>query len=325
MGLYDREYYRDDYSRREFWQIGAVTLTLIGVIVALFFVQLVTIDFEQYANWIDPLMYWGGFSHEKILDGQVWRLLTSLFLHHPYNSVWLMVAGIVILAYCGRSVEGTYGPKEMFWYYVFTGLVTQLALLAVCILRPFHFLPPEPGYGSGGPVAAVMVLFALMAPNAKVPVVFYSVRAGTLATIIIIGNLLLFASSQFRYFTAIPVLCGAAFAFAYYQYNWRVSNWIPDFPGLRGIPMRGPKKSQPLFRSSEPDTPQLPMRADHQPSAPVDPVSAPATVLGPVDEQLEAQVDRVLAKVGKFGKQSLTAEEQAVLQKASELYKNRRK
>jgi hypothetical protein len=43
------------------------------------------------------------------------------------------------------------------------------------------------------------------------------------------------------------------------------------------------------------------------------------------DENLEAKVDQVLAKVSKYGQESLTPEEREILFKASELYKKRRK
>lgn len=321
MGLYDREYYREEHARREAWQIGPVTLGLIAVTVAAFFTQLATVNPREFGRWFDPLLYWGGFSADKILDGQVWRLATSIFLHHPYDSIWLIAVGLVILAYCGRNVEGTYGPKEMFWYYVFTGIVTQVALFAVSVAQPFNFVPPEPGYGCGGAVAAVMVLFALHAPNQQVPLVFGNVRAGTLASIIVLGNMALFVASRFTYFSAIPVLAGAAFAFAYHEFGWRVSNWVPDLPGLRKQAVRSPVKSRPLFQSEDVETPSP--SPQHQPRPYTKTPTPPPT--GPVDEQLEAQLDRVLGKVAKSGKESLTADENEILMRASEIYKNRRK
>lgn len=323
MGLYDREYYREDHARREAWQIGPVTLGLIALTVGVFFAQLVSLDIRQYGRWGDPLLYWGGFSTEKILDGQIWRLLTSLFLHHPFDNIWLIATSLVVLAYCGRGIEGTFGPKEMFWYYVATGVVTQLALFAVSLARPFNFVPPDPGYGCGGSVAAVMVLFACLAPNAPVQLLLGSVKAGTLATVIVLVNVALFATSGGRYFGAIPVLAGAAFALAYHQYGWRVSNWVPDLPGLRKRPARSPVKSRPLFHNdADRETPQptspppMPIRKFELPSE----ASASA-----VDEQLEAELDRVLGKVAKSGKASLTSEENAILLRASEIYKTRRK
>jgi hypothetical protein len=55
-------------------------------------------------------------------------------------------------------------------------------------------------------------------------------------------------------------------------------------------------------------------------------VAAPVAA-GPaehVDEQLEAKVDMVLEKLGRVGVQNLTPEEQAILRRASEVYKKRR-
>ncbi|QEL18478.1 rhomboid family intramembrane serine protease [Limnoglobus roseus] len=324
MGLYDREYYREEHARREVWQIGPVTLGLIGVMVAVFFLQLAMINIREYLTYYDPLLYWGGFSLDKILDGEVWRLLTSLFLHHPAQNLWLFAASLVILAYCGRSVEGTYGPKEMFWYYVLTGLVTQLALFAVSYFRPFNFEPPDPGYGCSGPVVAVMVLFALHAPNSQVPLLFGSVRAAPLAAVIILVNLALFALNPRQAFGAISALSGAAFAFAYHQNHWRVSNWIPDLPGLRKTQTRSPIKSRPLFQDDPPE-PSTPIDL-RRPAEPPEPVPTPAiTSPATVHEYLEAQLDQVLSKVAQHGKASLTPTEQEILLRASEVYKSRRK
>lgn len=325
MGLYDREYYREDHARREFWQIGPVTLGLIAVTVGVFLMQLVTINTRQYTSAFDPLLYWGGFSVDRILDGQVWRLVTSLFLHHPANNIWLIGLSMIVLAYCGRNVEGTYGPKEMFWYYVFTGLVTQLAFLAVCVARPLNFVPPEYGYGSGGPVAAVMVLFAIHSPNSKVPLLYTSVRAGPLAAVVVFANLALFFMTGFNHFQAIPVLAGASFALVYHQSGWRVSNWVPDLPGLRKSAVRSPVKSRPLFQSPEKETPTPSDPASPYPEL-SEPIAAPVLKsAATVSEHLEAQLDQVLSKVAKFGKASLTPTENEILLKASEVYKNRRK
>lgn len=322
MGLYDREYYREEHARREAWQVGPVTLTLIGITVGAFFVQIALTNPVLYGAWSDPLLYWGGFSADKILQGEVWRLVTSMFLHSLFGNLWLLAAGVVILAYSGRGIEGTYGPKEMFWYYVATGLVTQLALFAVCVAKPFNYEMQEPGYGCGGPVAAVMVLFALLAPNDRVPLLFCTVRAGTLASIVVLVNVALFAVSGGRYFSAIPVLAGAAFAMAYHEFHWRVSNWVPDLPGLRkSAAVRTPVKSRPLFQNEDHETPHpSPPPTPAQPSPGLAESAAPS-----VDEQLEAELDRVLGKVAKTGKASLTPDEHAILMRASEIYKTRRK
>lgn len=324
MGLYDREYYREEHARREAWLIGPVTLGLVAVTVGAFFLQLATINVGWYGHYFDPFLKWGGFSLDKILDGEVWRLGTSLFLHHPAQSLWLFAASIVVLAYCGRGVESTYGPKEMFWFYALTGFVTQLALLTVSYFQPFRFVPPDPGYGCTGPVVAVMVLFALHAPNAQVPLVFTSVRAAPLAAVIVLANLALFFATPGQSFSAVSALVGAAFAFAYHQNHWRVSNWIPDLPGLRKAAKRSPVKSRPLFQDTPPTSPPPDRRPADEPAD--ETVATPAlTAPATTPEYLEAQLDQVLGKVARQGKASLTPTEQEILLRASEIYKSRRK
>jgi hypothetical protein len=53
----------------------------------------------------------------------------------------------------------------------------------------------------------------------------------------------------------------------------------------------------------------------------------PVASTGPdrsVDEQLEAKLDHVLEKVSRYGRDSLTPDEQEILKRASEIYKRRR-
>ena len=325
MGLYDREYYREEHARREAWQIGSVTIALMAVTILVFLAQLVLLDYRQYGKWGDPLLFWGGFSVDKITDGQVWRIVTSLVLHHGYENIWLIVASLIVLGYCGRGVEGTYGPKEMFWFYLLSGLFTQLALLAVSAARPFNFVPPEPGYGCGGPVAAVMVLYALLAPNDRVPLFIGSIRASTLVSIVVLVNLGLFAISGGRYFAAVPVLAGAIFGLIYHRFGWRISVWVPDLPGLRrSRPRISQPRSRPLFRDVEIETPEPESHSSHDRPRKSE-STAESPVLSALDEQLEAELDRVLGKVAKTGRESLTAEEHALLLRASEIYKMKRK
>lgn len=322
MGLYDREYYREEHARRQSWQIGPVTLSFIAITTIAFMGQLLTLDLRQYGKWCDPLLYWGGFSVDKILNGQFWRLITSIVLHHPSDTIWLIVASLIILAYTGRGVEGTYGPKEMFWYYVLSGIVTQLVLLAVSIARPLQFIPPEPGYGCGGSVAAIMVLFARLAPEERISLLLGSVKASTLAAIIVLVNVALFASTNGRYFSAITVCSGAVFAVAYHHYGWRISNWIPDFPRTRSRGNLRRTVPSPAYQGAYIETPQP------NPVSPP-PIRKPdSTVEAPItgdDDQLEVELDRVLAKVAKTGRASLTPEENALLLRASEIYKMKRK
>jgi len=107
-------------------------------------------------------------------------------------------------------------------------------------------------------------------------------------------------------------LLGAAFAFAYYKFNLRVLNWMPNL----GRAVRTRRKA-PLRVYEESREPRQPVAASvTQPKAEGSGRS--------VDEQLEAKLDQVLEKVARYGRESLTAEEQQILMLASEIYKRRR-
>jgi membrane associated rhomboid family serine protease len=323
MGLHDRDYYRDEYASRERWHFGYVTMALAIAVFVPFLIQIAATQPRKYGHYHDPLMYYGGFVLDKITEGEVWRVFTAAFLHDAMGSnLWLLGFSVFVLLFCGRNVESTYGSKEVFWFYVFAILISQLAFLVACQMKPLHFVPPDPGYGSGGATAAILVLFACIAPDSRIPLMVVSIRSGHLALAVVLANLVLFGTYKDGYPPAIPILTGAVFALAYHRFDWRVSNWIPDLPGLRASARPPVVKSRPVFQpepvvanESEPVTPR---RSGQSSAVPV------AASSPPVDEQLEARVDEVLEKVSQFGRGSLTPQEERILQQASEIYKKRR-
>ncbi|HLW63732.1 MAG TPA: DUF6576 domain-containing protein, partial [Gemmataceae bacterium] len=68
-----------------------------------------------------------------------------------------------------------------------------------------------------------------------------------------------------------------------------------------------------------------PRRRESRPITEDEPTHKVAPAGSAADEHLEAQVDKVLAKVAQQGQDSLTDEERRVLQRASEIYRQRRK
>jgi hypothetical protein len=99
-------------------------------------------------------------------------------------------------------------------------------------------------------------------------------------------------------------LGGALFAFVYFKQNWRLMNWWAD---VRDWSSRLTKPKLRIYRQ-----PTLT-------STPVSGRSKPDEV-----EHLEADLDRVLAKVAEHGQNSLTDAERKILLQASEVYKRRR-
>jgi hypothetical protein len=120
----------------------------------------------------------------------------------------------------------------------------------------------------------------------------------------VVQDAFIFLSKQ-KTNTAVAVhLAGAFFAFAYYKRHWRVLNWWGQ---LRSFFQQRARPRLRIYRE-EPRRPA--------------PVAAPLDA--DEDDQLEAKLDAVLAKVARFGQGSLTDSERQILLRASEVYKKRR-
>src|SRR5262249_40804542 len=125
MGIYDRDYYRRDGPSYlgSFMERGTVCKWLIGINVVVFILQMLTrtsgVDphterfFQQEGFLTDALI----LNVDKVLHGQVWRLLTYAFLHDT-GSIWHILFNMLFLWWFGRDVEDLYGPREFLVFYL---------------------------------------------------------------------------------------------------------------------------------------------------------------------------------------------------------------
>jgi membrane associated rhomboid family serine protease len=299
MGIYDREYYRREGPSflETLAQRGQVCKWLVIVNVVAFILQLITKRaFTDFFILDTP----------KVFEGEIWRLLTYAFLHDEHTILHI-IFNMLFLWWFGHEMEELYGRWEFLAFYLVAALVGGLAFT---LSWKAGIGPPgsELCLGASGAVTAVMVLFAFHFPQ-KVIFIF-----GIVPVPIWLFVLFLVAQDTFGFLsggittTAVSVhLGGAAFAALYYQLNWRL---LSLWPNIR-FPQR--QRSRPrlrVFKEDEPETPQ-----------PVPVAALPAT---DVDEQLEAKLDAVLAKVARSGQSSLTESEKQILLRASEIYKKRR-
>jgi hypothetical protein len=109
---------------------------------------------------------------------------------------------------------------------------------------------------------------------------------------------------------AIGSLAAAGFARLYWLKEWRIAENLPEMPQFRFRRRSRPRLS--LYRDRE----------DRGESAVAAAVRSQPKVTVP--EQFEAELDRVLEKVAREGKGSLTMPETDILLRASEIYKRRR-
>lgn len=292
MGIYDRDYYRSQGRFLEAFALrGSTTRLLILVNVVAYILQLVIGEPFTRALQLDT---------DKVLQGQVWRLLTCAFLHDP-GVIMHIVFNMWFLWIFGGDVEDVYGKREFLAFYLMAALIASLAFMLQSL-----FVGPGIMLGASGAVTAVLVLCACHFPNRTILLFFVlPVPIWALAVFQVLQDTI----GLFGRDSGIAVaahLGGAAFGFVYYKKQWRVLNLFSALGALRA------PRSKPTFRmyGEEPERRETVA------------VAAPS---GPdIDEQFEAKVDAVLEKVARHGQHSLSEAEKGILLRASEIYKKRR-
>src|SRR5713226_4463770 len=160
MGIYDREYYRREGPSilGSFSERGQICKWLIAINVVLFVLQHlspvyqpkppahepVAVNEEDSSDneqdSVGPARQQGQVRQaqrdathsvvteallldaDKVLHGQVWRLLTYAFLHDPYNYMHILF-NMLFLWWFGSDVEDLYGPKEFLLFYLLSAVV----------------------------------------------------------------------------------------------------------------------------------------------------------------------------------------------------------
>lgn len=305
MGIYDRDYYRDDSQRDSFGLSATVGLILLHV--GLFFFLALAIDKTNN----NAIIKWGGFQLQAVLHGEVWRLLTAQLI--PIGDLITIVIGMFLLYWAGKPLEAIYGPKIFLAFYLAAALVGGLAKLALGLVG----LMPDPSQiGIPAPLFALLILFACHFPRQIILLFFIlPVQVGHLVAVLVglyMFSAILSFTNGGSFLDAPSVLAAAAFAGFFYL---RGAGWLASWasPTIRLRPKaRG--RSLKLYTADE--------LAMAEPTERPEPVAKQPRQ---VDEHLEAKLDEVLEKLAKFGHERLTHEENEILMKASEAYQRLRK
>ncbi|HEY2784627.1 MAG TPA: rhomboid family intramembrane serine protease [Fimbriiglobus sp.] len=314
MGLQDREYYRDDDESgfRE-WIGRRVTVVLVAVTIGVFLVQLFTNRDQNKSP--GPVFDAFCLDAPKVQDGQVWRILTANFVCEAEYFLPLLI-GLVILYWFGIRKEEMDGGRDLVAFYLLSGIFCQLGLFLLKITNVLD--PAVKGFGPFGSFTAILAWFGTRYARQPVNIFVATVPAwSAVAGILALGVLLRFGGKMAGEFFAYDLL-GVTFGFGYEKAGLRVGDWIASLGG--GSPGRRHSQARLRVLSEDEDSDFLPF--DDGPVG-----AGVAQAVEPkknVDEQLEAKLDRVLEKVSRTGRESLTADEKAILQKASEVYKRRR-
>ncbi|HET6882335.1 MAG TPA: rhomboid family intramembrane serine protease [Pirellulales bacterium] len=234
MGLYDRDYIRDDQEHGSFLggQHSMVT-TLIFINVGVFIVDVLMEGKLSEHLALQPDLFRKPWN--------AWQLLTAGFLH-DHQSISHIGWNMFELWLFGRDVEGIYGRKEFLRLYL--SLIVLSSLVWVIAATAVHHL--EPTFGASGAIVGVMILYVLHFPTRTFMLFFVlPVPAWLLGSICIVQNVLGLSSGREYVAHEVP-LAGAAFAYLYYTTGWHLGRWLPRRFSL------GALKPRPKLRVHEP-------------------------------------------------------------------------
>ncbi len=310
MGIYDREYIRGESSGANLFSTSPVTKSIIAVNVVVFLLQ--------------NLMHWGernGVAVEWLIASpqstfhhyRLHELLTAAFFHADPFSLFF---NMWFLWFIGRDMESIYGTVDFLLFYVTSAVLTTLA--AVVIAASAHGGEPSFIFGSWGPLVAVMTLFTMYYPRREILfMLIIPMPMWVLLALYIVLPLL------GRFGSGTPgaglgmVLTGAGFGYAFKQLDLRWSRLIAGRgfrPRLRIFSSVGYDQGTSRPRSTAPSRPSSSVGGGRPPSISVLP-----------EDQLDAKVDEILAKIARDGnREGLSDEEQRILQEASRRARIRR-
>jgi len=287
MGIYDRDYYRDERSGFQLSDQPMV-INLIIANVAFYLVNLFTEN-----NWLTRQMMVQ--ADDLWHPWMWWHFLTAGFAHDPDRFSHILFNMIALFIF-GRGVEEVYGRWEFLKFYL-VAVVTASIVWCVCELA-MGGDPNTSMLGASGAVTAVLILFAFNFRNATILLFFVlPMPAWVLAVLFVSYDLLsaIFQPQGGAYGSQVAYtahLAGAAFGAAYYQWSWNITRWtshLTSAPWLRRKPRL--KVHDPPDREERP---------------------------------LQDRVDAILDKINREGEASLTREERSTLEEASRRYQRRR-
>lgn len=295
MGLYDREYYREEQRGFGLGE-GDVVPKLIAINAVLLLAD------QLFLN--GRLDQWFGLRTDLWTHPwNVFQVLTYGFLH---ADVMHVLFNMLALFFFGREIEGIYGRSEFLRLYLSLIAVAGLGWLVVEAAT-------DPGrmavlVGASGAVSGICVLFALHYPRRMIYIWgIVPVPAWLLVSLYLLQDVsgamaAAQGSPRGGNVAYVAHLAGAAAAFAYFRTGWSLGRLWPERLRL------------PLGRGNW--LGKRPQLRVHRPGTEPD---------GREEIDLSREVDRLLEKISTTGEASLSAEERRTLESASRRYQERRR
>ena len=255
------------------------------------------------------LQNWCELDFDKILHGQVWRLVTHAFCH-DVGSIWHIVFNMLGLWWWGPPLERLRGSREFLLFYFACLLAGAFAYLGLELVTGSRV----PAIGASAAVMGVVTLYAYWYPSAVI-YVFWVIPlqmryAVFLWALIDLHPVLMELSGRGSIGDGVghaAHLGGMAFAFLYARGGWqlstlaeplahRIQSWTAPRPRRRSS-----RNLRVFDPEAEPTGPRL-MQTDDDDRH---------------DDRREEELDEVLRKMHEVGRAGLTPAELAILEEAS--------
>jgi membrane associated rhomboid family serine protease len=289
MGLYDREYYREE-PRGFFLGAQTMVINLVIINVVVFLADWLFFNGDLGKDWLGlrPDL----FQHPWF----AWQLVTYGFAHDT-SSVWHVAFNMLALWFFGREMEAFYGRRELLSLYLTAIIVSGLAWLLTenFVLRRASTVPLV---GASGAVIAVMVLFVIHYPTRMIYIWgIIPVPAWLLGVLYLLSDVQAFQATvavgeNLDYVAYAAHLGGAAYGAVYYRTRWSLGRLLPKKLSWKAL------KPRPPLRLHEPEQD---------------------------DRALDDRVDQILDKISREGEASLTRDERRTLEEASKRFQRRRR
>ncbi len=305
MGIYDREYYRDE-TRGSGWLSGAAPAckSIIAINVVCFVFQ--KLFYPDFNHW---------FQNNASLvlhDFQVWRLLTCAFLH---GDPWHILFNMLFLWMVGREMEAFYGKWDFVALYVSAAIVSSLVWV---IFDRYDGTPGNNAIGASGAVMAVIVLYTLYYPRQRILVMFIFPVEMWLFLVIYLGYnfIQMFAPVRGDNVGYSAHIGGAVYGYLYKVGDLRLSRFqkmLKRRPRLRIV------SGEPRETSSSPRPSMGPTWSSSTAAS-----ARPSSTAIITEEQFDEKFDQILVKIAREGRGNLTDDENRILEEASRRARNRR-
>lgn len=227
MGIYDREYYRDE-PRAGLLSARSVVTNLIVINVVIFL-----LDVIGRSNGSFALSDWLALQPDLVHHPwRFWQLVTYGFVHDP-NNIGHVLLNMFVLWMFGRELEEMLGRTEFLCMYLAAIVLAGLAWVIAGMLTPLG-----PLIGASGGVTAVMMVWVMNFPRRTILFMFFlPMPAWVLGVFYVLVDLngAVQGSGQTAH---IAHLAGAAFGFFYFRQKWNLSRLMPRRLSLASFRLR---------------------------------------------------------------------------------------